>query len=160
MSSATISECGTYRYTLTREWGEGRDGVLWIMLNPSTADAEQDDPTIRRCIAFSKAWGASRLEVVNLYAYRATDPRELLKAADPIGPDNDREIEQAILRATWIVAAWGTKGGERGGQIRRWLRERWYRTPFTLGLTKDGHPRHPLYVPSSQEPEVWEARDA
>lgn len=154
MSTAKISECGQYRYSLTREWGDGKATVCWLMLNPSTADAEMDDPTIRRCIGFSKAWGADRLEVVNLYAYRATDPKRLLAVADPIGPENDREIERATTAATWVVAAWGTKGGDRAHAVRRHLRE--HRPVFTLGLTKDGNPRHPLYVPSKQQPEVWE----
>src|SRR5262249_14212908 len=94
--AAVISDCGRYRYSLTRRWGDAAEPrALFVMLNPSTADAEQDDPTIRRCIGFAKAWGMGSLEVVNLYALRATDPAALLSAPDPIGPKNDTMITSA-----------------------------------------------------------------
>lgn len=89
-TTAGISECGTYRYWLCREWSPGLDSLVWLMLNPSTADATQDDPTIRRCMGFARRWGYGGITVVNLYAYRATNPRDLLTAADPVGPENDR----------------------------------------------------------------------
>lgn len=103
---ALISECGLYRYRLWRRWGIGPHAT-WIMLNPSTADADLDDPTIRRCIGFARAWGFSAIEVVNLFALRATNPRELGRSADPIGPDNDRHLSEAGRAAELRIAAWG-----------------------------------------------------
>lgn len=111
---ATISECGRYRYDLGRTWVEPGDALAdtyctFIMLNPSTADGTQDDPTICRCINFAKSWGMGGLMVVNLFAWRATKPDDLLRAADPIGPENDRYIDEACRMAQFVVAAWGAR---------------------------------------------------
>jgi hypothetical protein len=144
-SDAIISPCGLYRYSLRRCWDETRTGVAFCMLNPSTADALKDDPTIRRCIGFAKRWGFGSLEVVNLFAYRATSPADLWPLADPIGPENDAHIKNAVGRASLIVAAWGIHGTHRrrGEDVAaRWQEAK------CLGVTKDGHPRHPLYIPS------------
>lgn len=142
--SAVISACGLYRYLLQREWLGGYGRALFVMLNPSTADATQDDPTIRRCIGFAKAWGCAGLEVVNLYAYRATKPADMLAAGDPIGPANDSHIRAAAHRAKVIVAAWGANAArDRSVAVRSLLSDH---TMHALGLTKDGHPRHPLFV--------------
>lgn len=139
---ASISACGRYRYLLWREWrgfsthenwrwfgakdGAGHElgepkSCVFIMLNPSTADGETDDPTIRRCVAFAKAWKYDRLEVVNLFAHRATNPRELLALGhgdDPVGHENQDHVEEAALRAGVIICAWGAHGGHLGGMKR------------------------------------------
>lgn len=145
---AVISECRLYRYELTRTWGDEANNCLnMIMLNPSTADADLDDPTIRRCINFAKGFGYHGLVVTNLFALRATDPKELYRAQDPVGPDNDRIIRDIAKFYGEAVCAWGTHGvyTRRDGMVRALLNECGVKT-FALGLTKDGHPRHPLYL--------------
>ena len=138
-----------YRYLLERYWGE-RNLVLFVMLNPSTADGTKDDPTIRRCIGFAKSNGFLGLRVVNLYAWRATEPQEIFKAADPIGPENDKWIDQAAFTCDTIVAAWGTLGQpERVHHVMRILEA--HKLVYCLGRTKDGHPRHPLGVNSKRK---------
>jgi len=142
-SSAVISDCGQYRYQLGRRWGDG-PSCVFIMLNPSTADAEKDDPTIRRCIGFAKREGCGGLIVVNLFAFRATQPEVLLSAADPIGPENDAYIADALSKESGpIIAAWGAWGDGRRGRI---VAARFPGRLQALGATKDGRPRHPLYV--------------
>lgn len=140
----------TYRYRLWREWGDGRKRVLWLMLNPSTADASKNDPTITRCIEFSKRWGFESLEVCNLFAFRATDPSGLLIATDPIGPGNADALVVAAGLCRRIVCAWGAHGSLHGrdAEVRERLK---LLTSFAnppdvvcLGLTQDGHPKHPL----------------
>lgn len=152
--AATISECQRYRYSLRRTWAEGKAIVCFIMLNPSTADAEIDDPTIRRCIGFGKAWHFDALEVVNLFALRATDPGVLRKTDDPLGPDNDAAIQQASDRAQMVVCAWGGNHMTiyRSLQISAMLNTR---PLYCLGMTKAMHPRHPLYVRGDQQPVLW-----
>lgn len=148
---ATISDCGTYRYDLTRRWGDGPQ-ACFIMLNPSTADASQDDPTIRRCIGFAKSWGCGSLVVVNLWALRSTDPKALLTHPDPRGPLNYAIVEQHV-RTSWpVVAAWGAFKARRGLYPIdvEYVAARCGVTLQCLGTTKDGHPRHPLYVKSTQ----------
>jgi hypothetical protein len=143
--TAYLSPCRTWRYSLTRDvaplTGEGT--VVFVGLNPSTADETQDDPTIRRCVGFAQRWGYARLKMLNLYAYRATDPRELRTAADPVGPDNDHVLSVVFGGCDLIVAAWGVGAAPaRVAAIMDWpLRPR-----VCLGLTKDGAPRHPLYA--------------
>lgn len=149
---AEISECGTYRYTLHRQLKQGIRWVkpaLFIMLNPSTADAVQDDPTIRRCIGFAEREGCTSLTVVNLFALRATDPRELSKHADPVGPLNDQRIEEMIDEHSLgiVVAAWGSHpmARKRGKDVVAKF------GPFKcLGITKGGSPKHPLYIKADQ----------
>lgn len=159
---ATFGGDGRYRYTLRRRWALRGDGVCWIMLNPSTADARQDDPTIRRCVAFSKGWGYGWLVVVNLFATRATDPKALRLRPDfyqgeheaLIGPENDTQILRAVAAAKLTIAAWGNHGAlyNRGDEVREMLE-----TPLHhLGLTKVWQPRHPLYVPRTAMPVQWE----
>lgn len=159
MSAAVISECGTYRYTLHRRIPCALRWVrpcLFVMLNPSIADATLDDPTIRRCIGFAKAWSCTSLTVVNLFALRATDPKALAAHADPIGPENDRHItEQLQAHALGIViAAWGAHAFAQ-------KRAREFAASVSgvqcLGVTKDGSPRHPLYVKADQQPIQWPA---
>lgn len=158
--SATVSPCGVYRYDLTRRWGDGRL-ALWVMLNPSTADAQQDDPTIRRCRGFSAAWGCGGLVVVNLFAYRATSPAALAGAANPIGPDNPRTIREWLGHrdVDRVVAAWGAswlRAGHARLHVERWAIDTG-RDVMCLGRTKAGHPRHPLYVPATQPLETYRA---
>ncbi len=141
---AVLSSCGQYRYGLTRTFFTGTGTVLFIMLNPSTADAEMDDPTIRRCIGFARRWGFQELKVGNLFALRATDPRELKRVSDPIGPENDRYLMHMSGSADAVIAAWGAHGIYRNrSQHVLGLLEG---TVECLGLTKQGYPRHPLYL--------------
>lgn len=155
---AAISECGRYRYSLTREWSDG-NLLTWCMLNPSTADADIDDPTIRKCIGFSQRWGYSGIYIVNLFALRATDPRELKKADDPVGPKNIGRL-RAIISP--VVVAWGGSipKTQQADNLARILRNRaWGNREFEewwcLGKTKWGEPRHPLMLPYSTKRQRW-----
>ncbi len=152
--SADISECGCYRYLLTRTWDQEKPSCLFIMLNPSTADADVDDPTIRRCVGFARAWGCGELRVVNLYALRATDPSTLRLHDDPVGPLNDYVIAKEANRAERVICAWGVQGLNRSIPVLRLLRGA-NAKPMVLRLTKLGHPAHPLYLPKSLEPQPW-----
>jgi hypothetical protein len=158
--SAVISGDGLYRYRLERRWSPGPT-VAWIMLNPSTADGEADDATLKRVTAFSRSWGFGALRVVNLYAYRATEPADLWKAADPVGPDNDRHIARAVS-CVEIVAAWGANA--RADRIAAVL-EVLAKAPgagrvHALATTKAGQPRHPLYLRGDLAMQRWSAPDA
>lgn len=148
-SSAVFSPCRRYRYLLERWWDEERLPAAFIGLNPSTADEQTDDPTIRRCIRFARDWGYGGLLMVNLFGLRSTDPRKLRTVSDPVGPSNDHYLDEARVEARITIAAWGTRGDlmGRGDLIAR-------RTPglHCLGVTKDGHPRHPLYMRSDCRP--------
>ena len=191
---ATISPCGTYRYRLWREWrlhplpahwdwwteddgspcvdGAGQQigeplSCVFVMLNPSTADGDQDDPTIRRCVSFAKALGYDRLEVVNLFAYRATKPADLLRLNhddEPWGPANRLNINTALDLAGIVICAWGVHGTHLGqdetvlGWLEWWIDSLDRDVPIVaLGLTKDGHPRHPLYLPANSQPVPFRA---
>jgi hypothetical protein len=136
---------GVYRYSLWRRVCASSSRVLFIMFNPSTADEAKDDPTIRRCAAFARGWGYGRLEVCNLFAYRATDPRTLRRIVDPVGPLNDAMIARAAKRADTVVVAWGVEGARsrRADVVMGLLRSS---TVYCVGTTRDGFPRHPLYV--------------
>lgn len=151
MSAIFGGKDNEYRYQLTREWGDG-PRVLWVMLNPSTADAEKDDPTIRRCIGFSKAWGYGGLTVCNLFAFRATDPKKLRGVIDPIGPENDRHIFEASSVADMTIAAWGGNGHlmDRATYVGRRLTR-----PHALNVIACGCPVHPLYQPKHLRPSEW-----
>ena len=106
---AVISECGRYRYSLLREWNAGRPRLCIVMLNPSTADANKDDPTIRRCIGFARRDGYGSIVVVNVAAFRATKPKDMLMAADPVGPENDAALWFGAMQSEAVLVAWGTK---------------------------------------------------
>ena len=155
--AAWFSDDRRYRYLLTRWWSDAPEAMTWIMLNPSTADASADDPTIRRCIRFARREGCGSIRVVNLFALRATHPRELsLPGRDPVGPDNDRILAEHA-QAHLVVAAWGA-GGALNGRARE-VGSRLTTAGVRLmcfGVTRDGHPRHPLYVRSDAPLVPWE----
>lgn len=145
---------GHYRYWLTRTWDEALPALPWVMLNPSTADAETDDPTIRRVSRFSRDWGFGGILVMNLFAYRATDPAEMMKAADPVGPENDAWLDELVERQYAaeqpIVLGWGVLGDFRC-RGKEWIRRAAPRAALvTLGETAAGCPKHPLYLPTEQ----------
>lgn len=149
-SGAVISQCGRYRYRLWREWSDGPT-VVFCGVNPSTADATQDDATIRKCVGFATRWGFGSLEMVNLFAWRDTDQRALAKVSAPIGIETDCHILQAYNRAERIVFAWGAG---KTVAVRKLIDERALdplfsrgrRNSGSLGRTLDGHPRHPLML--------------
>ncbi len=156
---ARISECGAYRYTLGRQWDTGGRRVLWVMLNPSTADADVDDATIRKCVGFTKLWGGTELEVVNLFALRSTQPAALYGHPHAVGPGNNRALMDAFddHRVTRIVAAWGNHGAleQRGKFVAHDLMLCYGRSPLCFGRTKSGQPKHPLYIPYTKELELF-----
>lgn len=171
IGSAEFSRCNRYRYVLRRDWedslfrGAYRDQrVTWVMLNPSTADASVDDPTIRRCIGFSRAWGYGRLSVVNLFAFRTPYPSILFKAAEPIGDvpgRNDEVILSEARDAGLVVAAWGAVGQtvlrDRARAVDALLTHPPNElTLHCLGTTKYGDPRHPLMVVGDAMPQRWD----
>lgn len=157
-SGAILSPCGLYRYRLWRAVGLAPGRVLFVCLNPSTADALIDDPSVRRMAGFAKAWGYGRLDVVNMFAFRATNPKDLGRALDAVGPENDSHIRQAVAEANLVVAAWGgsipTKFAARRNSMRRLFEGK---TVMCLSKTEGGDPRHPLYLPRSVPLEVlWQ----
>lgn len=159
-SDARISPCGRYRYSLTRRWAPGPP-LAFIMLNPSTADASVDDPTIRRCIGFAKTLRFGGIEVVNLYAFRSTDPDAMLarrRTADIIGPYNDDAIVDAARMAGKAIAAWGTdnRARDRAFSVLECIRP--IADVYCLAKSKDGLPRHPLYLKADLQPELYRAR--
>ncbi len=150
LKSAFISDCRQFRYRLGRTWGEGRK-VAFIMLNPSTADASEDDPTIRRCMNFAKAWGFGGMEVANLFAFRTAFPLALFEAQDPVGPYNDRALLETANNVDEIVCAWGAHGDFLGQDSHaRGLLEDYML--YCLKLTAKGQPGHPLYLKASLRP--------
>ncbi len=147
-SAAIISDCGRYRYQLSRWWDATESFCAFVMLNPSTADATSDDPTIRRCMSFARQWGFGGIEVVNLFAYRATSPADLLAAqkagVDIVGPENHDRIVRVLEAIGEEVVAWGANVDRLGGIPDEFPDDGY--PVMCLGTTKDGHPRHPLYV--------------
>jgi hypothetical protein len=147
---ASISDCGKYRYDLWRRWDAGSTFVKFIMLNPSTADHKVDDPTIRKCIKFAKSWGYGGVKVVNLFAFRATNPKKLkaLGYAKAVGPCNNTAIIEALSSAGPNIAAWG-QGGKlfsRGLIVRHEILVPRGIQLQALKISKDGTPWHPLYL--------------
>lgn len=151
--AARFDASGRYRYRLTREWDAALPRVAFVLLNPSTADHRRDDPTIRRCIGFARAWGYGGVEVVNLFAWRATRPRDLRRAAAPVGRANDRHLRAVARGAATVVVAWGIHGAwqERDRAALALLRQLGC-APWCMGLTRDGLPRHVLYLPHETRP--------
>ncbi|CTQ48363.1 DUF1643 domain-containing protein [Jannaschia donghaensis] len=157
-STATYSDDESYRYVLTRTWDGAGDRVAFVMLNPSTATEFQNDPTVERCERRARALGFGAFRVVNIFAYRATDPRDMRAQSDPVGgPANDDAIREAALWADTTICAWGTHGAylDRGPRVEALLRATG-KPLATLGLSKDGHPKHPLYIAYSVQPTPWE----
>ena len=158
MAWATFGAAADEPRPLGRSLCEARvTTCTWVMLNPSTADAFGDDPTIRRCIGFARAWGFHRTIIVNLFALRSTDPAALRTADDPIGPLNDSSIHGSVHTADLVVCAWGKHGAfmRRGEAVAKIVRDAG-KAPHCLATNKDGSPVHPLYQPSTRMPVLWE----
>ena len=155
-SSAVYSDCGRYRYALTRIWDAGGRRVLFVMLNPSTATEVQNDPTVERCERRARALGFGAFRVCNIFAWRATDPRDMRASLDPVGPENDAAILEGAGWADAIICAWGVHGAHlaRGPAVESLLRGAGHRLSH-LGLSKAGHPKHPLYISYAVRPVPW-----
>lgn len=153
VSEALYSDCERYRYALSRTWDDTTAPVAFIMLNPSTATEERNDPTIERCERRARMMGAGGLLIGNLFAFRATRPSDLKAADAPVGAENDAELIKICARAGMCIAAWGVHGTllQRHLDILSILP----RPLHCLGLTKHGHPRHPLYVSYDIQPIKW-----
>lgn len=147
--SAVVSDCGQFRYILRRLWNPSLPALGFVMLNPSTADADKDDPTIRKCIGFAERLGFGAIVVTNLFAYRATQPADLKKAGYPRGEECDWWIEKAVRESNFTVCAWGSnaRGLNRPTEVLKIIQGVWGVAPRTLALTDDGIPRHPLMLP-------------
>lgn len=157
---AEFSPCRRYRYTLTRWWGSSAPCVF-LMLNPSTATEVVNDPTITRCMGFAKRWGFGALVILNLFAWRSTDPRQLYRVEDPIGPENDLHIARVAREAGAIVCAWGTHGRllDRDRRVAELLASIENKPAIEcLGLTKGGDPKHPLYLLNDTARRLFEVR--
>ncbi|PUB11537.1 DUF1643 domain-containing protein [Yoonia sediminilitoris] len=155
-SVAVYSDCEGYRYALTRTWDPAGKRVLFVMLNPSKATEVQNDPTVERCERRARALGFGAFRVTNIFALRETDPRKMRKSLAPVGPDNDAALRDGVAWADCIIAAWGAHGShlDRGPAVAGLLKATG-RPLHHLGLTKAGHPRHPLYISYSQRPVLW-----
>lgn len=152
-SGARFSECRTWRYSLWRMWGDGPPMAV-IGLNPSTADEARNDPTVRRCIDFARRDGYGGLVMLNIFAFRATDPNKMKSAIDPIGPENDREIIRMAEACGITVLACGVHGAFMGrlNSVVDLLRDK---PVYCFGVTKGGYPRHPLYLAKTTKIEVY-----
>ena len=156
-SVAVYSDCERYRYTLTRAWDPAGQKALFVMLNPSTATEVQNDPTVERCERRARTLGFGAFRVCNIFAWRDTDPKAMRRADEPVGrPENDAAIVDGCHWADTIVCAWGTHGAhlDRGPEVERLMRGTG-RVLHHLGLSKEGHPKHPLYIAYAQSPQVW-----
>lgn len=155
-SGAVFSPCNTWRYRLWRTWDPGRPRVTFVMLNPSTADEIDNDPTVERCQRRAVNMGFGGLQVANLFALRSTDPKALYSHPDPIGTKNDQAILEQAKNAGMVICAWGTHGKHlgRGDFVRRMLLENGIH-PHVLALNQDGTPKHPLYVGYDIDPAPW-----
>lgn len=147
---SVFSECEQYRYRWYRRTNVDNDRVCnFVMLNPSTADDKQDDNTTRRCVSFAERFDCGMLVVTNVFAFRATNPKVMLAAEDPVGPDNDFHLIEVANDASLIIAAWGGNAECRGDIVRKLLK------PYSLhylALTSKGQPRHPLYLKKDLDP--------
>lgn len=165
--AAKFSKYRKYRYSLTRWWAPEADKghVNFIMLNPSVAGESEDDPTVRRCMAYARAWGYRGLVITNLYALVSTDPRALVTAAEPVGPDNDGFITLMAQRAALVCVAWGQWGAPRmsrkrglymgRGPVVLKLLESLAVVPVAFGVTQEAQPLHPLRLPNILDPVPW-----
>jgi len=160
-TGAVFSPCEVYRYRLWRSWrlpwleGEGKRAAF-IGLNPSTATETEDDPTIRRCIGFASRWGCDGMEMLNLYAIRSTDPRGVWMSSDPVGEETDHYLVEVASKAEVVVACWGAfpRAQWRAAEVVAMLAEAGV-TVQALGVTKEGQPRHPLYIKNEAELRPW-----
>ncbi|MDU8929546.1 DUF1643 domain-containing protein [Alisedimentitalea sp. MJ-SS2] len=155
-STAVYSPCERFRYSLTRTWDPDGKRALFIMLNPSRATEVQNDPTVERCERRARTLGFGAFRVTNIFAWRETDPKKMRAATDPVGPQNDTMIAEACPWADQIIAGWGAHGEhrDRGATVEALLRQTG-QPIYHLGLTKAGHPRHPLYIAYAQQPQRW-----
>jgi hypothetical protein len=155
---ATLSADGVFRYTLGRRWSDGPRRVVFLMLNPSTADANIDDPTIRKCVGFAKRWGYDALTVVNLFAFRATKPADLKRCGFQVGPENLFHITRSAEEAERVVLAWGANANPHDIWAARVVSElqRACVKLSCLGLCGNGSPRHPLMLAYETPLEPWE----
>jgi len=151
-SGALLSADRLYRYSLWRMWDESLPVVMFVGLNPSTADENEDDNTIRRCIGFAKDWGYGGIYMANLFAYRATKPKDMKAALEPIGNDNDSILVELYKNADITIAAWSTDGSfkNRDKEVQLLLPQL-----HVLKINKDGSPSHPLYLKKSLTPKPW-----
>jgi hypothetical protein len=155
---ADISECGQFRYALTRSWGAGPRFIV-VGLNPSTADGMKDDPTIRRCVGFARREGYGSLVMLNLFAFRATKPSEMFAAIDPIGPRNAVAWTRWGATECMVIAAWGAQKHPLMAQQVSRLSEAFDDNLACLGVTKSGAPRHPLYLPLDAPIIAWPVKE-
>src|SRR5574337_58428 len=148
-TGAKFSRCRKYRYVLWRIWDESKPMCAFIGLNPSTADEVKNDPTVTRCINYAKAWDCGGLYMLNIFAYRATDPKVMKAQNDPIGPENNKHLDLYTGMSEIRIAAWGTHGSylNRGRDVAALLANL-----KCLGITQSGHPKHPLYLRSDTKP--------
>lgn len=153
---AIISDCGQYRYSLSRIWDESLPKVMFIMLNPSTADADKDDPTIRRCINFAKSWGYGGLYVGNLFAYRATNPKDLQKPFDPVGKENAYWLAKLSEQSEIVVCAWGNRN--ISDKVTHKPLQVIKKPLYYIELSVDGIPKHPLYLKKDLKPKSYESK--
>jgi hypothetical protein len=155
-SEAAYSDCGAYRYWLKRRWADAGGMLNFVMLNPSVADELRNDPTVERCERRARMLGFGAFIVTNIFAWRDTHPKEMRRATEPIGPENDAVLVRMAQNSDKVVAAWGTHGAHlgRGREVAALLRESGV-TLHHLGLSKHGHPRHPLYVGYEITPKTW-----
>ncbi len=140
--SAKLSTCGSYRYELHRSWDTELESVLFIGLNPSTADHTRDDQTSRVCINFAMRWGYGGVTIANLFAFRSTDPARLKTATDPVGPENNRVLRRLCKKSSLVICAWSDMGGylARDKEVLGMINK-----PHCLSRLKSGRPGHPLY---------------
>jgi hypothetical protein len=158
-SGAVYSDCEAYRYSLTRVWDPEGARVGFVMLNPSTATEVQNDPTVERCERRARALAFGGFRVTNIFAWRDTDPQAMRRAVDPVGPENDAALIEAAAWADRVICGWGNHGAHlgRGPAVEALLRATG-RPLHHLGLSKAGHPKHPLYIAYAKGPEPWEPR--
>jgi hypothetical protein len=158
-SDAKFSECRKYRYTLWRIWEEEDPYCAFIGLNPSTADIQYNDPTIQRCVNNAMDWGFGGLLMLNLFAYRSTDPQDLYKQEDPIGEENDKCITDLVKNSGMTIAAWGNHGKylDRDKSVLKMLST--IKEIHCLDTNKDESPKHPLYIPKSKKPFLYRAKN-
>lgn len=159
MSGGAVFD-GPYRYRLWREWDAEQPRITFVMLNPSTANQTNNDPTIRRVLGFAQTWGYGSLEVVNLFAWCASDPRELSSATDAIGPENNRYLLEAATRSLLLVVAWGQEGRlrDRDQEVLQLLASQGH-SLSCLGTTLRGCPKHPLYLSRQTQPQCFASVD-